>query len=759
MDRELDLLFEDFNLVPDGSTETVGEGKERYVDLIASRSEEPGRFINAEYTPESGVWEGDYVYAGKNGTIIIQPLSGQLGGMLNTPLGDFSGDITVTVRCRAAKAFWLSADGGYLSTTGSSMSMIACIGGYDVDKYPYTDIGENPVMSTPQLYDNDGWQTFTFKFRNEGADNDGYISFFTRNAIEIDWIKITDAATFLAAPVINPVSDFTDEGFTINWQPVRRAFNYYIDLWKSDFLSDEDYAVTYDFEDGNLPAGAVVDGGGVEEGIGKDQSYGVRITKDGEEGAFILPEAPVKLKTMSFTAMFDMDDEDYEPMLLVEGLSEEGWRPLTDLYFDGMVVRSNRYYTINLNKPEVADKYTTLRFYVDELGEGNSVVIDNVVLTGGRPYGLVRVTGDGSMINDPDNDEDPYNFYAFTNDWKDTSYTFTGLDPEKEYYYRVRSHNVFTFNYGAKQHALGVAMPQLDDASDIESTSYTANWKDVAKAQTYTVRNFKAWEADEDMPEAVIFNETFADSKSSGAANQLDAIGNTEECDLNDYTDMPGWRGKNNYIGNQMIGCADYTGYLTTPVLMVDPTRGNYFVYIELSGKPGESVNMTFEKSGQFADLVFESNGRISGIIEVPKTVRGERIKFKADNGFALCAFEVSQNLQKGNIVRVYDSEMTVEAGAQSCTFSGLDADALYTYDVIANYEYEDETVSSEPRDFILVNLADRTSQFLSKVDFDCDEPVEVARYDINGMEVDAAYKGLVIIRYSNGVVRKSFIR
>ena len=79
MERKSIILYEDFSNVPAGSTVQTGNIGERYVDFIASSYYEPGNFIPNEYTPESGTWCGDCVFAGKGGTVILQcynPYSG-----------------------------------------------------------------------------------------------------------------------------------------------------------------------------------------------------------------------------------------------------------------------------------------------------------------------------------------------------------------------------------------------------------------------------------------------------------------------------------------------------------------------------------------------------------------------------------------------------------------------------------------------------------------------------------------------------------
>lgn len=216
VNRTEEVLFEDFNNVPDGDFEQTGNIGLRAVTFLASHYYEPGRYVDTDYTPQSGTWEGDWVFAGTNGTVILQCYNPMAGAFLRTPLGDYSGDITVRMRVRGAKAFWGTTDNelGYETTEGSSFNLAARIGGYDSSDTPVTDMNRGQLQSN-QIYGDD-WKQFEFTFRNEGANSDGYLEISTITAVEIDWIEVTDAATFLAAPVVKEPTNFTDEGFTIN---------------------------------------------------------------------------------------------------------------------------------------------------------------------------------------------------------------------------------------------------------------------------------------------------------------------------------------------------------------------------------------------------------------------------------------------------------------------------------------------------------------------------------------------------------------
>ena len=286
-------------------------------------------------------------------------------------------------------------------------------------------------------------------------------------------------------------SNFTDDGFTISWDPVRRSFNYYVDLWKVNYTADKGIDENYGFEDGTLPEGVTADGS-VEEGIGVDGTNGFRFGSNGVDAALVTPEFGGTLGSMSFSAYFDLPNgytnEDYDPQwflgtLLVDGLTDDGWQMLAEVVCDAFYVPCGYWMTYVLEGERFAGNFKAIRLYPEGFKESNSLILDNITLWGERPYELVRA--EGSTIHDPENDDYAYNSYANTEHGDPCRYTFTGLDPEGEYWYRVRSHNVADFTVGEKHHAFGVAAPRLEKATAVGNGSYTANWTDAPKAQNY----------------------------------------------------------------------------------------------------------------------------------------------------------------------------------------------------------------------------------------------------------------------------------
>ena len=761
-----EVLFEDFSNVPDGETEYIDPWGYRYADMIASRYEEPGRYIDNSYTPTTGTWEGDCVYAGKNGTVVLQPGNAMMGGYLNTPLGDYSGDLTVTVRCRYATAFYPTDenDSGYGSTDGSDFTFGVRIGGYDKGGIPVTDIDYNATIFARQIYQNDGWVECEFTFRNESANRDGFLQFMTASAIEIDWIRVMDEATYLSAPVVDGASNFTNDGFTINWQPVRRSFDYFIDLWKAVYTEQQGVNDLYDFENGVVPDCFASSDGTLVEGIGKDGTDGFRINASGADNAVTTQTYDTPLTTADLNFMFELnnmdpDEEFWYGSLVIEGLTDNGWETLMDTMCDGYWTPGWYYFDWKGEGPAFEGRYYALRFYTKNMADDNYVALDNIHLWTPRPFTLERIYDpERGYIQNPDNDDDPYNLYTYTDHRAPCSYTVTGLDPDGEYYYRIRSHNVYDFAGTERHHALGVAAPALQSPTDITGTSFTARWTDAPKAQSYIVTKYLTESCETATPELAIFEEGFSNCEGGKTLAEMNPLNNKAESRLDEFTDMPGWTGMNNYTGEYLLGCADYTGLLLSPELPVNPNRGSYKIYVEGYGNYGDMLKLECTLSGHFITLPFEEDGHVSALLEIESALFGDRIKFSSTSfgPFALAQFNVSQDVEAGDILRIYQEQYTVPAGIEKLTLDNLDADRKYGYKVTAKYDWEKETAYSSSTDIMVVDKVTGDSFIQTKVEGINEELTETGRYNAAGISVGNDYKGIVFIRMSDGSVRKT---
>ena len=763
--RRQEVLFEDFSNVPDGETEYINPWGYRYTDMIASRYEAPGQYLDNSYTPTSGTWAGDCVYAGKNGTIVLQPGNAMMGAYIATPLGDYSGDLTVTVRCRYATAFYPTDenDSGYASTEGSDLSFSVRIGGYDNPEIPVTDIDYGATILATQMYKNDGWVECEFTFRNESANSDGYLQFMTGSALEIDWIRVMDEATYLSAPVVDAPTNFANDGFTINWQPVRRSFDYFIDLWQAVYTEDPGVNERYDFENNSVPD-SFSSGGSLADEAGVDGSEGFRLNAAGVENALCTQTFETTLTTASFNFMFEINNTEYDEQfwygsLIVEGLSDNGWEPLMETMCDNYWTPGWYYLEWKGEGPSFEGRYHAIRFYTENMASENHVVLDNIHLWTPRPYNLVRLFDpEKGYVQNPDNDDDPYNLFTYTEHMGPCSYTFTGLDPEGEYYYRVRSHNVYDFAGTERHHALGVAAPVLQPPTDVTGTSFTARWKDAPKAQNYIVTKYIAESMESAMPDYTIFQEGFSKCEGDSDFESLSPLGNKSLGWLDDYTDMPGWTGINNYAAQYLLGCGDYSGVLISPELPVNPNRGSYKIYVDGYGNYGDQLRLECTLSGHFITLPFEEDGHVAALLEIESAVFGDRIKFSttAFGQFALADFNVSQNVETGDILRIYQEQYDVKAGVERLTLDNLDADNIYAYKVTSIYDWEKETTMSTSTDVMVVDPKNGDSFIQTKVETIGDDLMEVGRYNASGLSVGKDYKGIIFIRMSDGSVRKT---
>lgn len=742
MDQKSILIYENFDNVPDGLTEVIGSLGERYITCIANRDGEPGRYIANEYTPKNGTWEGHDVFAGKDGTIILQCYNPQIGAFINTPTGDFSGDIIVTVRCRWAKTFiGYPNDLGYATTNGSALALEVHKNGYDSSDYANTDIGSRAVMETGQMYEQDGWQELSFKFHNESANANGYLSFFTTDAIEIDWIKVTDENTYLAIPEIKEAFDFKEDGFTVDWDPVRRAFSYFIDLYKMEFTADAGLDELYGFESDELPFWLTCPN---VRTVGNEGAENSRCLVMPDDETFVeTVNQGANLEKFSAKVKFRMDDPENNISLCFDVYGDDGWKRYKSIDCDGWWTEPGVYYQVNLNGSYFSGKYSAVRMYAQGTSENNQVFIDDVAVYTKRPYRLERVYADGiSLEGDPENEDFPYNYYDIT---KKPQYIFEGLDPESEYWYRVRSQRGVEFAISDKIHAFGVATPELFPATGVSADSYTANWKDVPKAQKYNVTNYAVNVMEQGEIEHCFLSDGF--SGCEGDLTDMKPIGNTNEICLDLYTDCKGWSGKNNYVGHNMIGCGEEAdSYLISPIVMLNPERGNARVHIEAEGDPEDTLFLSTEKGGWSGYTSFDENGLIKGWFELPP-VKGEQIRFASygNLGFALKSLEVIQMVEPGDVILKFDGMHETEAGTGYCTFDNLQP-SPYAYEVVACFELDDEVVYSAPGATEYVGID------LSGISLPDDKEVtELVRWSVDGLVVDKDYKGIVIVKMSDG--------
>ena len=760
------LIDEDFSKVTGGSMETPDTTK-----FLASSYYEPGIFIDPSMTKD-GTWAGESVYAA-GGALYLKTYNPMIYAALMTPLGDYSGEITLTFKVKAM-ACWIvynedpeTGEEIWGLSRGSTIGVQVCRGGYTSSQLADTDLEDGSGYYTTRLYENQGWTEIELHFNNYSGDSDGYICFFTEGAVLIDDVKVTSAPTFLAAPKVVGVTDFQADRFTIEWQPLRKAFEYYVDLYKMTYTSDTDGAFSEDFENYTAPQeGWGVTSSEISPDKGMDGSKAMVMY---DRDTLTTPENGATYKTMDFYMKFVTHyDDPYMSMatVYVDGLTESGWKTVAYIYasyfIDGDIVRLSD--EIN----GFANTYKAIRIRPGDMEEGEYILVDNIDIATNRPFRLERVFGENSSDwGDESNDT----YYDYTDG---TSYTFTGLDPETEYYYSVRGHYVFTFSDKLIYHAFGACSPEVLPASNIDSNgSFTANWNLAPKATGYTVEMFGVTKVEEDDADFILLEETF-DKINDEVTSATDwrspeILGNDDSSRLDQYTALPGWTGVGNTIAQGMLGC-ESSSYILTEIVTPEIYVGNddeIRVYVKAYGGLGDQLILRVDGKSYFVpfEQSEEGTGYINGLYSLPVTSEFAQIVMFTSNygAFMLDEIRFTQAVNKGDVVITPIAAVDTDSETTSYMFTGLDGYGFdtYGYYVTSHFELEGKSTTSQPSETVVVNLQTGDSHVTTGMDSaKADAGVsEVARYSLDGRKLSAPQKGINILRMSDGTTRKVIVK
>lgn len=148
------LIDEDFSAMTTGTVD-----KPDTTHYLAYAYGDPGTTIDPSLTKD-GTWDGNYIYSA-GGAIALKTYNPQSQAYINTPLGDYSGDLTITLRCKANTAVYNKYDGGYSYSRGSSLSILVCKGGYDQLTLANTD--DESSYYNVRLYADQGWTKVTYR--------------------------------------------------------------------------------------------------------------------------------------------------------------------------------------------------------------------------------------------------------------------------------------------------------------------------------------------------------------------------------------------------------------------------------------------------------------------------------------------------------------------------------------------------------------------------------------------------------------------
>lgn len=652
------IVNEDFSGFADGETLDVDKWGERMCSHYSSEAIDPALTHGEPWTGHCVCQAG-----GCAGLWNINPMD---PAYLNTPKMDYSGSVTITFLARALLTEWEEEDENgemqKLHFTNTTLLMRMASDNYN-DKFDAENGGD---FDSFPLYPNQGWCEIKIEFDNYSAYNDAFFQIASAGHLLVDDIRITSSIDkFLAQPVFKGFTAATDNSFTISFEPVRKAFNYYTYLYELEGMDEE----------GN-PIYKTV--------INMDNLFG--------------PEELEQIAQMGMTV----------------------------------------------------DEY--LHFMAEQMGVTYDDLMDMLVM------------------------DKPYNNYGQVEHKEGTelyTYTYTNLDPTKQYYFDIRTHYYLTFSQENIRPVEVVGTPRNLDATDISETGFTANWSKITQCDGYTVDLYGVNVVEEDEDNFVIFEEDFDATEELTDATDIanpDVTGEGSDIAFDDLTSSPGWVfGNDDYIllvkGKAGLGVDDYGCYrLTSPTmyvagadkatlaLSIESTLENYEVRIRFAGQVYTLEVKGNKFEGEFELPTFgmkETNFAISGPDEAP---------------IFIDYISVSQPLKKGNMTFTWLGREETDKETLSYAFNDLDPERFGRYAFSANaFRGEGEKkLASFDGERMTVDLKNgsSSSQFAEVVEVIASEDiVEVARYTLDGQRIDRPVKGINIVRYSDGSVRKVLVK
>ena len=181
-----------------------------------------------------------------------------------------------------------------------------------------------------RLKKSEGWTDVVIEYDNKYAGRDGFIQFnVPYTYIMIDDLKITSETTFLPAPIVNDPVDFTHEGFTLSWFPIRNANDYVLNIVEEKPLSDlesidyEEYfddlnivGNSFDETNPNLPEGWIMNitQNGPKHVITENEgciSAPYSICLDSDMDTIVIPDNGGRLLKMEMKCKLIKNDDDY----------------------------------------------------------------------------------------------------------------------------------------------------------------------------------------------------------------------------------------------------------------------------------------------------------------------------------------------------------------------------------------------------------------------------------------------------------------
>lgn len=593
------LIDEDFSLFTDGSES----------DPAAEISYDGYYGIPSSYTKQPG-WKGQGIHPA-GGAVAVYQYVDRYGedahGYITTPAFNLGGTATFTFRARSL---------------GESAKLWVAV--CDDDNGPGYD--ELDVELTSQ------WKEYTLVATEAGTDVDSYFQCLVEEGtMLIDDIRLEFKQDRVGAPYALPAINNSPTEFVASWEPVTGADRYLLNVICLEKPVNPGTGSVFENFDGIKTNGTSINVAdpGYPEGWTIDlSSHGSQDLASAADG---IASAPV---TLFFDAVGDMIQSPVTPYP-IDGLS---------FWVKPSSYSESDYYSMSMIRVEIHHSTTDYWESIAQLYYGYMNAFGGVYSFPAEALGndadCVRISmiQRGEIDFMLDNVDIHYTERGTTSDYikdlavTDTKYTVSGINPHNEYTYYVSAaleDIVSKPSYVIWVDGITGLAPEALDATDVTTTTFTANWQPLGHATDYTVEAFRILEPATDMSDVVVLEESF-DGVTSGTldnpgidwVNPIDyaAKGFTETSwgatDPAWIEGMVGTRGTNFWMG--------YAGLVFTPTLDLSCYDGNGIKVEATVYTTVDDFDLgdgTIEKEGMFAMIMnsYTENAPIaSGYFETP---------------------------------------------------------------------------------------------------------------------------------------------
>lgn len=711
-----------------------------------------------------GSWTASGAYAAGGSVALISKDLMDVA-YINTPIGDYSGEITVSFRAKP------------LEYNGNKKSYVYVDAFYGDFRAPNTSRVVAVTDMSFNLYAGDtNWTEVEMKFNNYTSNTDGYIQIMNAQgtAVLIDDLKITTSPSFVADPVLKPATYGTNT-LTANWQPVRRAFDYYLRLYKknNNGQGDQEYEEEFDDinEDGsNLPEGWTfnVNELQISQNGGYDGSKGI-ILKNGE--TLETPRNGAKyhnasLWLKSYYPSQEAADAD-EGLACIDVCRDGKWYPFAGYYMgmlynepaeDDMETLAEMYMT------EFADRYDGIRVRITDSSCPEAyLVVDHAYISTGQPvtYELI-----------PDNEGYDYTLvegesFEIKFDNQEKNYPYHGLKQECDYAYSIQSHYLFQRSNEVFADLSGVYTPVAAKAEETPE-GFKGVWDEVYAATGYRADYYGIKTLKNDSEDLPVLEEKF-DHTICDTTNPMypTELGNDMITDLSQYSDFRGWGGLNSVFVNGMMGF--YGGYLVTPLINV-PNSETVKVKLVYYATPYDILTMTDSEGKLYYNECTGSSDMNRTEAEFIVPVGSKPLELTLRSMYRLPVlideFTVLQDAKAGNKIYTYLGSIYEEAPGTSVSFTDLAATGFtgFAYCVTAMRDDAGSMLYSAPSNYRFVGTPQMIEGTPSKDDSGVRDAVApdlkaVEFYSMEGIRLHEPVKGINIVRMSDGSTRKILVK